>query len=156
MKNKKIFLDQEEEESIHIGLVRLAKHLPDYELFFHLNNHNQFSFKRTEDVLLQGNYNDYYFTRFEAYDKNSKNYWRFISNKSVKTIEKKKQQLLFSHEDDVKYLLNNHQEVDYIAFASDLYIDFSLILLPEKLFFPIQEFLLEPEAELYQIIQYYE
>lgn len=156
MKNKKIFLDQEEEESIYVGLVRLAKPLPDYEVFFHLNNHNLFDFKRTKDVQLHGEYNDYTFTRFEAYDKNTENCWRIISNKSAETIIKKEQESLFHHEEEMKFLLNNHQDVDYIITASDLYIDFSLILLPEKLFFPIQEFLLEPEEELYQIIQYYE
>ncbi|NHW58446.1 IPExxxVDY family protein, partial [Escherichia coli] len=46
--------------------------------------------------------------------------------------------------------------VDYILLTKDFLSDFSVILLPDNLVFPIQEMLLSPEQELYQTIQYYE
>ena len=56
----------------------------------------------------------------------------------------------------IKYLLNHFQDVDYLLKISEPSPDFSLILLPENLLFPIQTFLLSPIEELYQTMQYYE
>ncbi|SKB71501.1 hypothetical protein SAMN05660477_00761 [Soonwooa buanensis] len=156
MKSKKLFLDFEEEECIDVGLVRIASNLPHFEVFFHLNNSNTFNLKRSEDIVFEGVYNDYFFECYEAYDKSNKNCWKLISNKSISTIFKKEQSQLFQDEEDVKFLLNDHHDVDYIVKSSDSFADFSVILLPEKLFFPIQEFELSADTELYQIIQYYE
>lgn len=156
MKSKKLFLDFEDEECIEIGLMRLASNLPHSEVFFHLNNANIFNLKRSFDIVFEGVYNDYHFACYEAYDKSNKNCWRLISNKSIVTHKKKEQTLLFEDEEDVKFLLNDHHDVDYVITSSDSFADFSVILLPEKLFFPIQEFNLSADTELYQIIQYYE
>lgn len=156
MKPKKLFLDQEEEESLNVGLIRLAKNIPDYEFFFQTNNLNFFQFIRKDDFIIHAEYNDYYFSCYIAYDNVSKNIWKIFSNKSIETIKKKEQDKLFSDEQDIKFLLEQHQEVDYIISSGDDFVDFSVILLPENLSFPIQDFSLEPDEELYQIIQYYE
>ena len=136
--------------------MRIASNLPHSEVFYHLNNHNTFNLKRATDIVLHGVYNDYHFECFEAYDKSNKNCWKLVSNKSVFTEIKKEQSQLFQDEEDVKFLLNDQHDVDYIVKSSDSFADFSVILLPEKLFFPIQEFELSADTELYQIIQYYE
>lgn len=156
MKLKKLFLDQEEEESLNVGLIRLAKSIPDYEFFFQINHLNFFQFYRKDDFIIPAEYNNYHFSCYHAYDEISKNCWRVFSNKSTETLKKKEQDKLFLDEQDIKFLLEHHQEVDYIITSGDDFVDFSLILLPENLSFPIQDFSLEPDEELYQIIQYYE
>ncbi len=149
-------LDDIEFENITIGLVRLAKHIPDHEFFFKVNQINGLKFKRIEDVILQGDYFDYYFSRFEAYHKFSRTCFTFISNKSSDSKQKKLQTELFTEEENIKFLLNNQVEVQYILHSSEQFPDFSVILLPENLVFPIQDYTLGSEEELYQIIQYYE
>jgi hypothetical protein len=71
-------------------------------------------------------------------------------------LKKKSKNQLFSDESNIKFLLNLHQDVDYILTNSDIFADFSLILLPENFVFQIQEYSLSSEEELYQLIQYYE
>ncbi|WP_374443601.1 IPExxxVDY family protein [Epilithonimonas sp.] len=157
MKIKKQFLKLEEDHTeITIGLVRLIKTIPEHELFFILNKINDFKFKRINDIKIKGEYFDYYFSRYQAYDKYSKNCYSFISNKSIRSDQKKVQNQLFSDESNIKFLLNLHQDADYILTNSDMFADFSLILLPENFVFQIQEYLLSSEEELYQLIQYYE
>ncbi|KAA0129217.1 IPExxxVDY family protein [Chryseobacterium sp. SN22] len=149
-------LDDIEFENITIGLVRLAKHIPDHEFFFKVNQINGLKFKRIEDVILQGDLFDYYFPRFEAYHKFTRTCFTFISNKSSESKQKKLQTELFTGEENIKFLLNNQVEVQYILHSSEQFPDFSVILLPENLVFPIQDYTLGSEEELYQIIQYYE
>ncbi|WP_294288612.1 IPExxxVDY family protein [uncultured Chryseobacterium sp.] len=149
-------LDDIEFENITIGLVRLAKHIPDHEFFFKVNQINGLKFRRIEDVILQGDFFDYYFPRFEAYHKFSRTCFTFISNKSSESKQKKLQTELFTEEENIKFLLNNQVEVQYILHSSEQFPDFSVILLPENLVFPIQDYTLGSEEELYQIIQYYE
>ena len=157
MKIKKQFLKLEEDlTEISIGLVRLIKPIPEYELFFMINQLNNFQFKRTADIKVEGEYFDYYFSRYQAYDKFSKNCFSFISNKSISSVEKKAQKELFLDEANIKFLLNVHQDADYILTNSDMFADFSLILLPENFIFQIQEYSLSSDEELYQLIQYYE
>ena len=157
MKIKKQYLKLEEDlTEINVGLIRLAKPIPEHELFFSINDINTFKFRRVEDILIKGEYFDHTFSRYQAYDRSSKNCYRFISNKSISSIQKKVQNLLFSDESNIKFLLNLHQDVDYILTNSDMFADFSLILLPENFVFQIQEFSLSSEEELYQLIQYYE
>lgn len=137
-------------------MIRLAKPIPEHELFFSINQINDFKFKRVDDILIEGEYFDYNFSRYEAYDKFSKNCYHIISNKSIVSIRKKEQNELFSDESNIKYLLNLHQDVDYILSNSDIFAEFSLILLPENFVFQTQEYPLSSEEELYQLIQYYE
>ncbi len=156
MKLQKILLDTEEEHEITLGLVRLIKDVPDYELFYHLNNINSFKFYRIGDFVFQGNYYDYYFPRFEAFHPDSNTQIYFISNKSCQSIQKKKSTELFSLEQETKFLLDNFQDVDYLIKTSDSFGDFSVISLPENLLFQIQDYVLAPDEELYQMILYYE
>ncbi|WP_312078943.1 IPExxxVDY family protein [Chryseobacterium sp.] len=149
-------LDDIEFEDITIGLVRLVKFLPDHEFFFKLNSREQLSFSRIGDLVFHGSYYDYYFPRFEAYHKTSKTCYTFISNKSSESKQKKIQTELFSGEDNIKFLLNNQPDVEYILHSSEQFDDFSVISLPENLVFPIQDYILSSDEELYQIIQYYE
>ncbi|KMQ67106.1 hypothetical protein ACM39_15090 [Chryseobacterium sp. FH2] len=149
-------LDDIEFEDITIGLVRLAKNIPDHEFFFKINHNNNLKFSRKQDLVLHGDYYDYFFPRFEAYHKFTKTCFTFISNKSTESKQKKLQTELFSEEDNIKFLLNNQVEVQYILHSSEQFPDFSVILLPENLVFPIQDYTLGSEEELYQIIQYYE
>jgi hypothetical protein len=71
-------------------------------------------------------------------------------------IFEKNRQNSFSEEENIKFLLNNQVDVEYILHSSEQFPDFSVILLPENLVFPIQDYTLSSEEELYQIIQYYE
>lgn len=156
MKTQKILLDTEEDQEIALGLVRLAKDIPDYELFYHLNTINSFKFSRIKDFVFQGNYYDYYFPRFEAFHLDSNIYIHFIANKSCCSILKKNPNELFSVEHETKFLLEYFQDVDYLIKTSEPFDDFSLILLPENLLFQIQNFSLQPKEELYHLILYYE
>lgn len=149
-------LDDIEFEDIAIGLVRLAKDIPDHEFFYKINQINNLSFSRKKDMVFHGDYYDYFFPRFEAYHKFSKTCFTFISNKSSESKQKKVQTELFTEEENIKFLLNNQVDVEYILHSSEQFPDFSVILLPENLVFPIQDYTLSSEEELYQIIQYYE
>lgn len=148
--------DDIEFEDITIGLVRLVKNIPDHEFFFKINQNNQLNFSRIEDLYFQGHHFDYYFPRFQAYHKFTKTFFTFIANKSSHSIQKKTQTELFLDEENIKFLLNNQREVEYIIHSSEQLSDFFVISLPENLVFPIQDYNLSSEEELYQIIQYYE
>ncbi|WP_299181041.1 IPExxxVDY family protein [uncultured Chryseobacterium sp.] len=149
-------LDEIEFEDVTIGLVRLAKNIPDHEFFYTINKSNDLTFSRIKDLIYHGSYYDYHFPRFEAYHKSTKTCFTFISNKSSESKQKKQQTELFTDEENIKFLLNNQAEVEYILHCSEQFPDFSVILLPENLVFPIQEYTLSSDEELYQIIEYYE
>lgn len=149
-------LDDVEFEDITIGLVRLAKNIPDHEFFYKVNKNNDLNFKRISDLIFNGDFYDYHFPRFEAYHKFTKTCFTFISNKCSESKQKKIQTELFSEEENIKFLLNNQVDVEYILHTSEQFPDFSVILLPENLVFPIQDYILSSQEELYQIIQYYE
>lgn len=148
--------DEIEFEDITIGLVRLAKYVLDHEFFYKINQNNDLKFSRIKDLVFHGSYYDYCFPRFEAYHKFTKTCFTFISNKSSESKQKKQPTELFSEEENIKFLLNNQADVEYILHSSEQFPDFSVILLPENLVFPIQDYILSSEEELYQIIQYYE
>lgn len=156
MKTQKLTLEIDADEEITLGLVRLAKQVPDYELFYHLNALNTFQFKRVNDLVFHGTYYDYYYPKFEAFHHDSKICIHFIANKSDHSVSKKESTELFGNEEDTKFLLENYEDVDYIISTSEPFGDFSVILLPENLMFQIQDFHLCPSAELYHLIQYYE
>ncbi|PWN63379.1 IPExxxVDY family protein [Chryseobacterium oncorhynchi] len=149
-------LDDIEFEDITIALVRLAKDIPAHEFFYKINQNNNLSFSRKKDLVFHGDYFDYFFPRYEAYHKFSKTCFTFISNKSSESKQKKVQTELFTEEENIKFLLNNQVDVEYILHSSEQFPDFSVILLPENLVFPIQDYTLSSDEELYQIIQYYE
>ncbi|WP_370897698.1 IPExxxVDY family protein [Chryseobacterium gossypii] len=149
-------LDEIEFEDITIGLVRLAKNIPDHEFFYKINQNNDLKFSRKKDIVFHGAYYDYYFPKYEAYHKYTKTCFTFISNRSSESIQKKQQTELFAEEENIKFLLNNQVDVEYILHSSEQFPDFSVILLPENLVFPIQDYTLSSDEELYQIIQYYE
>ena len=150
--------DELESEDLSIGLLRLSKEIPDYEFFFHVNNLNteHLQFSRVEDLVLQGKYFDHSFPRFQGYHNTTKTCITVISNKSSESLQKSEITELFVTEEHIKYLLNHLHDVDYVIHTSDEVPDFSVILLPKDLAFPLQEDLLSSEDELYQIIQYYE
>ncbi|ROH96701.1 IPExxxVDY family protein [Chryseobacterium daecheongense] len=149
-------IDDIEFEDITIGLVRLVKNIPDHEFFYKINKNSDLTFSRIKDLVYHGSYYDYHFPRFEAYHKFTKTCFTFISNQSSESKQKKQQTELFSEEENIKFLLNNQVEVEYILHSSEQFPDFSVILLPENLVFPIQDYTLSSDEELYQIIQYYE
>ena len=156
MKTQKFTLEIEEDEEITLGLVRLVKQIPDYELFFHLNQLNQFQFKRIKDLVIRGQYYDYYYPRFEAFHHDSKICIHFIANRSDHSIQKKTSSELFITEEETRFLLRKFQDVDYLIKTSEPFGDFSVILHPQNLLFQIQDFQLSPNEELYDLIQYYD
>ena len=156
MEVQKFILDDLEEAEITVGLLRLAKDIADYEFFFHTNRINSFCFCRVDDLVVHGAYYDFFFPVFEGYSKDSKTCYRFIGNKSTESIQKKEITELFAEEQNIKLLLNNQPDIDYIITTSDNIADFSLILLPENLAFAIQEYPVTSESEFFHIIQYYE
>ena len=151
MKNKKIFIDLEDDEPMDIGLLRLAKKLPDHEIFFEINKINPFQFVRTDDLKIK----QFCFTKFEGYHKETKNCYSIVSNKSA-PLRKKTDNELFAQTEEIKFLMPKNKDVDYIIYAKDSFKDFSLILLPENIMFQIQDFSLQPNSELYKLINYYE
>ncbi len=156
MEIQRIILDDTDTEEVTIALVRMAKEMLDFEFFFHVNKINTFSFQRINDVIVEGDYFRYFFPVFEGYSKETQTCYRFISNKSSESFQKKEINELFIEEQNVKYLLNNFHDTDYIISSSDSLNEFSVILLPENLTFQIQEILLTSDEELYHILQYYE
>jgi hypothetical protein len=156
LKTKKLFLDEEEEESINLGLIRLSQEFPTHELFYKINKLNAFKFTRIKDITIFGTYFKYTFARFEAYHHLSKNCLQIISNKSELSYKIKEQKELFNSESETRCLFNELTDVDYLIKTSDLIDDFSLILFPENLVFKIQIFPLSSINERYQLIKYYE
>ena len=156
MKIKKLFLDKEEEEHLNLGLVRLSKDLPAHELFYKINNLNEFKFTRIKDITIYGKYFQYNFSRFEAYHHLSKNCIQIISNKSEVSYKIKEQKELFNSESETRFLFNELTDVDYLIKTSDFIDDFSLILFPENSVFNIQTFPLSSIDERHQLIKYYE
>ncbi|MDO4225168.1 MAG: IPExxxVDY family protein [Bergeyella zoohelcum] len=155
MKKIRLILE-DDEENLAVGLVRLIQSMPDYEFFFHINKINNTEFRRVKDMEKRGVYYDYYHTCFEAYIKEAKANYLFISNKSIKSNRIKQIRELFVEEEEVNYLLPEYKDVDFILKISDGFDDFSLILSLENLAFSIQNFQLSSDEELYQLIQYYE
>ncbi|MGV8914069.1 MAG: IPExxxVDY family protein [Kaistella sp.] len=157
MKTRKILLDVEEEnEELNLGLIRLVKAFPEHELYFQLNALNPFKFSRISDVIFHGQYYDSHYSRFQTYLPDSKICLQCISNKPFQTLMQITPPELFSGEEEIKFLLDNFQDVDYLLKTSEPFDDFSLILHPENIMFPIQIFPLSPKEELYQVIQYYD
>lgn len=156
MKPKILFLDDAPQESLTIGLIRLSQDLPSHELFFKINNLNEFYFTRIKDLIIHGQYFLYHFPRFEAYHHLSKNRLQIISNKSEISYQIKEQSELFHAENDVSYIFNELREVDYLIKSADLIDDFSLILLPENSVFSVQSYVLSSDDERFQLINYYE
>lgn len=157
MKNQKLLLEDEEDTAVELGLIRLAKDLPAHELFFHINAHNDgLNFHRKDDIHITGHYFDYDHLHFQGYHFETKNCLRVLSNKSIASIQKQAQYELFSEEEELNYLLPMHKEVDYIIKTTDNIADFSVILLPENIMFPIQPYTLVASDPLYDLIQYYE
>lgn len=155
MKNIKLTLDIEE-ETLQIGLVRLVRQMPDYEFFFKVNQCNAFKFSRIENFEMQQNGSMYQFGRYQTHDTVTKSTYTFIANKSHSAKPLAEFNDLFSHLYEPMQILPKYSEVDYILLTKEFFNDFSVILLPEKLTFPIQEVTLSPEHQFYQILQYYE
>lgn len=156
MKNLNLILDDEDEEIITWGLVRLSKQLPDYELFFHINQINSNQFKRIDDLKISSTYYQHSYPRFEINIPEAKTCLQFIANQSSEFKQIKEITELFIEEEETQWLLPTHKDVDYIIKTSDTFADFSVILLPESLLFQIQDYRLSSNDELYQLIQYYE
>ncbi len=151
MKSKKLFLELDDDEPINIGLIRLTKKIPNYEVFFEINRHNSFQFYRTEDLEVT----KFSFAKFEAFHPETQTYYQVVANKSA-PLKQKTTDELFSQTEEVLFLLPKNKDVEYIIYAKDSFADFSLILLPENIINPIQDFSLQPQNELYKLIQYYE
>lgn len=141
----------DDDEPINIGLLRLIKKLPDYEMFFEMNKLNTYKFSRIEDLKVK----KFYFSRFQTYHPETKTIYQVLSNKSA-PVRKKTSNELFAQAEEIKYLMPKNKDADFIIYAKDSIPEFSLFLLPENILFQIQEFSLEPQNELYKLIQYYE
>ena len=151
MKSKKLFLELDDDEPINIGLIRLTKKIPNYEVFFEINRHNSFQFYRTEDLEVT----KFSFAKFEAFHPETQTCYQVVANKSA-PLKQKTTDELFSQTEEILFLLPKNKDVEYIIYAKDSFADFSLILLPENILNPIQDFSLQPQNELYKLIQYYE
>ncbi len=153
---QKLTLDNCEEDDVMIALVRLVKRIPDHEFFFHINRINSFCFERIDDLVVEGVFYTYHFAAFRGYSRESRTCFRFISNKSVFSVQKKEVTELFAGEEEVKFLLEAYPDSDYILTSPDKCADFSLILLPENLCFQLQEIPLGFDEKLFHTLQYYE
>lgn len=158
MKNRILLLDDDENEEFSIGLIRSVVRMEAHELFYHINLLNEkIKFSRQDDFCIEDDFCIFKHLVFSTYHPELKCKIHIISNKSIDKIEKKNiQGSLFYESINVNYLLPFHKDVDYLVKISDNIADFSVFLLPEKLLFQIQRFVLEPTHELYHIIQNYE
>lgn len=152
MLSKKIFLDlDDDEEPFDIRLIRLAKKVPHYEMFFEINQLNSFNFYRTDDLQVK----KFSFTKFETYHPETKTCYQIIANKSIPK-RKKTTNELFAQAEEIKFLMPKYKDVEFIIYAKDSFPDFSLILLPENTISQIEDFSVQPQQELYKLLQYYE
>ena len=156
MKNKKIFLDIFDEETLQVGLIRMAKKIPEHEMFFEINRHNTFCFNRIEDLKWGCADNEFSFSRYEAHHPEFQTCYHIIANRSFPNRRRENQNELFGDTSEVSYLMPKNTDVDYVFHAKESFNDFSVILLPENIFFRTQEFTLSPKSSLYQLLQYYE
>ena len=68
MKSQKILLEiEDEDEEITLGLIRLAKEVPEHELFYQLNVRNSFKLTRIADLVYCGAYYDYFFPGLKVF-----------------------------------------------------------------------------------------
>jgi hypothetical protein len=156
LKNKKLFLDTVEEEAITVGLIKLAHHLPCHEVFFKINQLNFFQFCRMEDIMVENQNHLYHFPRFEAYDCGTQTSFVLIANMPDRVEKVQEHFELFDGADENKYLLSSVKDIDYIVTSQEECADFSVIQLPQDLIFEIQEYSINPNEDLYQLIHYYE
>lgn len=156
MKNQKLFLDEEEEiENLNLGLLRQVIDLPPHEFFFKINKKTLFQFSRERDLEVVTSHFCHTHLVYEALDERLKNKLRFIKNKSSETRKIKEITELFVEEETENYLIPM-KDVDYIIKTSDCIEDFSVILLPESITFSVQNYTIDSNETLYQLIQYYE
>lgn len=156
MKTKKLLFDvDDDDEALDIGLLRLTKNIPEHELFFHINRHHSLSFTRIADIVSYGTFYHRHFSCFETFYREGAVCLRCISNTAHRSDLQKESTELFSDECQ-DLLLPQYPDVDYILTASEPIDDFSVILQAEKFLFPIQEYSLSSDTELYTLIQYYE
>lgn len=155
MKNKKIFLDFDDEDSVLVGLIKLKQEIPYHELFFKINNLNRFNFVRKRDLEIRDFSGEYYFPQFETYDAVSQSTFIIFANRpcDFKKIESESQSL-FDNIGEEKYFIN--REIDFILFSKEGWEDFSGINLPEEWTNLVEEYCVEPEEELYEIITNYD
>lgn len=155
MKNKKLFLDLDEEECISVGLIRLKKKLPYHEFFFRINQQNTFQFCRKKDLLIEDFSGYYNFPIFEAYNKLAQTTYRIIANKSCGSQRKEKPiEELFDLITEDKFFIN--ENIDFIIFSKEEGGDFSLMKIPEDWLQSMEFYTLSSEQELYQTILNYD
>jgi len=151
-KEKKFLLSFDDEDPVEVGLVRLVKDLSPEQFFFKLNNDNIFKFKRSEDLKIEFFGKEYSFLQMEIPENTFHVHFRMIANKSFERLEKTPNSL-FEHANEIVFLFENQQDVDYLLISENASEDFSVILLPENLVFPIQKIFIEPNEFIYQYIQ---
>lgn len=153
MKNKKLFLDWEEEETITIGLIKLAQRLPHHEIFFKINQLNRFKFRRVDDFVLNRNCQNYFFPKFECYDCASQNRWVMIANQSLKFEKKSSSLELFDLHEEYEFLFYSKKDFDFVVTSQDGNMNISNIQFPKGM---LVEFItkdLEENDELFSYIQ---
>lgn len=148
--------DEHEAEPISIGLLSLVKKLPDYEFFYKVNQLNSFQFSRVDDLFLHGQYYSYTFAVYYACSVEHKTGFYIISNRSIASEQIHPITEFFIDEQEVKFLLNNYQEVEFIIKTTDFCPSFSVILFPENSIFAIKELSIHQGEELYNTLFYYE
>lgn len=156
MKKRFSLFNDADNEPISIGLARLVKFLQPHILFFQINSQKNMRYQRKRDLEVFSEYYRYDHIVFEAHQPNWKNKILFIQNKNSNCTKIKEIDRLFVEETEDNYLLDKYTDVEYLVKTSNNIRNFSLISLPENLFFQIQPYELEPDNELYKIIQYYE
>ncbi|RQP08425.1 MAG: IPExxxVDY family protein [Chryseobacterium sp.] len=156
LKAKTFLLEDDDDEPMLIGLIRLVRKLPLHEIFFELNKHNPFVFRRAKDFITTSFAGETAHAVFKAYDESSDTDFTMISNLSFETSLSAPADNLFGSYTVVSHILRAHHDVDFLLIVKDSIPDFSLILLPDNLCFQIQPYRLDPDLELYKQILYYE
>lgn len=154
MKNKKLILDLEEEDCISVGLVRLSKDIPHHELFFKINQQNQFYFSRKKDLLIEDFSGYYKFPIFEAFDESLKNTFIMMANQPINFERKEGKSIesLFELVEEKCFINNN---INFIIFSKEGNDDFSTINFPKE-WVEVENYSINYEEELYQIILNYD
>lgn len=145
----------DEEEFVSVGLLKLKQKSPYHELFFKINQQNSFYFSRRKDLMVEDDSGYYHFPIFEAFDEVKQTTYTIIANQSYDFKRKEKQIMgLFDFIEEEKFFINTN--VDFIVFSKERETDFSSLHLPSEWFYPIENYSLNLEDELYQIILDYD
>ncbi len=149
-------ITEDETDSLTLGLIRKAIPLDDILFFFKINSLSSFNFYRSKDLEIYTPHHRAVFPVWHSPNNATSPGVKFFGNKAILHDQHTDFQELFVQDADVTLLLNSYAEVDFITCWDNQDPDYSLLLLPNSLTFPVQEKLITIQHDLYNTLEYYE